>query len=413
MEAFLTITSQRRNPSAALRFLRLSAVVAFTAALGIGPASNASAQAAPGRELRGVIAPGELGVALRSVSLATGVATRRSDKGLFRVVADIDDSVGTHLRPGLLAGEYSLRVRDGDGSFDVALPLLDCRARGKNQVACSTRRDHTVQRRIPCDATGLVRLRPQSRGQPAGERPHRWRVRSGQPTGGAGDREPDPRRHRAERGDRRMQAPAAHQAGLPRDRFTPEHPNRRGHQHSELYAHRYAHRRRYAHPPNARRHRYAHRRPQRHTGAGRRRVVGLGALLGALRRRHAEPHLRQSAARVRRPRLRRPGYTSLQHRPVRGRYRGTRRNHLCRSDGHPHCVADRPCVADRHARLRSGLPLRRQRLRRHRRVRGLPGRIWRVPRVPVRQVRRLHQHSRLVLLRLFTATRHQRCLPTP
>lgn len=61
MEAFRTITSQRWNPGAAVRFLRVSAVVAFTAALGIGPARSAGAQAAPGSELPGVIAPGDLG----------------------------------------------------------------------------------------------------------------------------------------------------------------------------------------------------------------------------------------------------------------------------------------------------------------------------------------------------------------
>lgn len=73
-------------------------------------------------------------------SAGTYLTTSESDdnNGQFRIVTDIDSVSDADLFAHLLAGDYSLRVRDLDGSFDATVPILTCRTRRAGGMACAS-----------------------------------------------------------------------------------------------------------------------------------------------------------------------------------------------------------------------------------------------------------------------------------
>jgi hypothetical protein len=72
---------------------------------------------------------------IKRVYLTTG-ADGREPNGRAHVVARFSGADGATLAEDLLAGLLQLRVRDGDGSFDVLLPMTHCRSRARNGIVC-------------------------------------------------------------------------------------------------------------------------------------------------------------------------------------------------------------------------------------------------------------------------------------
>jgi hypothetical protein len=62
---------------------------------------------------------------------------RRADSGFLTLRARMSDSSGEDtLFDEVLAGDFEMAVSDSDGSFDVTVPLADCRLRGTRRLVC-------------------------------------------------------------------------------------------------------------------------------------------------------------------------------------------------------------------------------------------------------------------------------------